>query len=238
MIKRIFNQELKNILRDKTYLFFLVYPFLIILISYFLFPYLKQNSPEIVGDILIIIFILINPMIFGFITGFTILDDRDDNVINSLKISPININYYLIIKLLFSYLLSVITTILLILVSNMLNSNFIIISLLIVLVNLQAPLLALVINLFANNKVEGFVLMKATSILLLIPLAALFINNWTEILIYIIPGFWSTRIITILLYNNNYLLDSAIYILLGFVLNIFFISSVFIMYSKKLKSIN
>src|SRR3989339_631548 len=121
MFKRVLIHELKNIQRDIMYKFFMVFPIILALIAYFLVPYLRNNSGDLAANIVTLMFIIMNGFMFGAITGFTLLDDQDDNVLLSLKITPISVKSYVLIKLSLAYLFGMIATLMLILVTGFLK---------------------------------------------------------------------------------------------------------------------
>lgn len=235
MMIRVLKHELKNILRDKMYLFFMVYPVIIGVVAYYLIPYLKAEVGLLIANIVALVFVLMTSFMFGAITGFTLLDDQDDNVLFSLKITPIKVSHYIGIKLLFSYVLGFLATFLLVYITKLFESsiwNMMGISLL---AALQAPMLALFINAFASNKVEGFVFMKATGIIVMIPIASLFLTNWTELFLGIIPGFWAARLVSMSLIPSDYLLNEFWYYVLGFLVNIGLIYILFKKYKQRVQ---
>ena len=235
MMIRVLKHELKNILRDKMYLFFMVYPVIIGVVAYYLIPYLKAEVGLLIANIVALVFVLMTSFMFGAITGFTLLDDQDDNVLFSLKITPIKVSHYIGIKLLFSYILGFLATFLLVYITKLFESsiwNMMGISLL---AALQAPMLALFINAFASNKVEGFVFMKATGILVMIPIASLFLTNWTELFLGIIPGFWAARLVSMSLIPSDYLLNEFWYYILGFIVNGLLIYVLFKKYKQRVQ---
>ncbi len=234
MFKRVLLHEIKNIFRDKMYAFFMVYPIIIGIVSYFLIPYLKDNSGDLAANIVSLLFVLMVSFMFGAITGFTLLDDQDDHVLFSLKITPIKVSNYILIKLLFSYMLGVMSTFLLIYITNLINTSILQMIGISILAALQAPMLALFINAFAKNKVEGFVFMKATGIIVLIPILSLFINDWKELFLGIVPGFWVARIVSMSLIPSTYLLNEIWYYILGFIVNIFLILLLYKIYQKRI----
>jgi len=217
MFKRVLIHEFKNIQRDIMYKFFMVFPIILAVIAYFLVPYLKENTGELAANIVTLIFIIMNGFMFGAITGFTLLDDQDDNVLLSLKITPISVKSYVLIKLSLSYLLGIIATLLLMIVTGFLKDiRFVDLLMILILSPMQGPMIALFINSFAKNKVEGFVFMKLSGMLLMIPVASIFLTNWTEIFLGIIPGFWTARIVSMHLIPGDYLLGSTfVYFLIG-----------------------
>jgi fluoroquinolone transport system permease protein len=235
MFKRLLKHELKNITKDKMYLFLAVFPIIMAVIAYFLIPYLKEQSTDVAANIVVLVFILLNGFMFGAITAFTLLDDSDDKVLLSLRITPISVKYYVLLKLIISYIFGIFATIILLLVTNFIEtSNVLDMIYIIILAPLQGPIFALLINSLATNKVEGFVIMKLSGIILMIPIAALFLTKWTELLLGVIPGFWVSRIISMQLINQDYFLGSTtIYFFLGLIVHLVIGYLLFKLYQKK-----
>lgn len=236
MFKRILLHEIKNIKRDKMYAFFAIYSVVLIVVAYFLIPYIVENANILAAHLVTLVFILMISFLFGAVTGFTLLDDQDDNVLLSLKITPISVKKYIGIKLVISYLFGVISTLLLILVTELIHTATPLEILMIAtLAPFQAPIIALLINMLATNKVEGFVIMKLSGILLLAPIAVLFLTNWTEIFLMILPGFWPARMVSMLLTNESYLFNSFfLYFILGLFINGLTLFLFFAIYKKRI----
>ncbi|MBU1143126.1 MAG: ABC transporter permease [Firmicutes bacterium] len=237
MFKRVLVHELKTMTRDKMYMFLLLYPLIMALVAYFLVPYLRDLDSQLAADIVTLVFILMNSFMFGAITGFTLLDDQDDQVILSLRITPINVKYYVFIKLAVSYFLGILSTLLLVLVTGFLsNATILDFIYIILLASMQGPIFALLINSFATNKVEGFVIMKLSGIILLVPIAALFLTNWTELFLGVLPGFWPSRLVSMQLIPGDYLLGSStLYFVIGLFVNLLLGVLFFKLYSKRVK---
>ncbi|HCB66073.1 MAG TPA: hypothetical protein DEP70_00595 [Acholeplasmataceae bacterium] len=99
---------------------------------------------------------------------------------------------------------------------------------------MQGPIIALFINSFAKNKVEGFVFMKLSGMLLMIPVASIFLTNWTEIFLGIIPGFWTARIVSMHLIPGDYLLGSTLaYFSIGVIVHFLIGYLFFRLYQKR-----
>lgn len=226
--------EIKGILRDKMYIFFMVYPVILILLSLWLIPYLKINASLLAANIVVLVLILMTAFIYGAITGFTLLDDQDDQVLFSLRITPIKVSNYIIIKLVTSYIFGFFATLILILTTGFLDAGVFEIIQITLLSSLTAPLIALLVNAFSSNKVEGFVVMKSSGIILLVPIAAIFITNWTEVFLAIIPGFFVARIISMSLIPGVYLFDAYVYFISGLFVNAFFLYLLYKKYTKRI----
>ncbi|MFA5526755.1 MAG: hypothetical protein WC992_08015 [Acholeplasmataceae bacterium] len=236
MFIRILKHEFRSMFRDKMYAFLMAFPILLAVIAYFLMPYLEDQGAGIFTHIATLFFILMNGFMFGAITGFTLLDDQDDNVLLSLKITPINVNHYIWIKLSISYLLGIISTFLIILSSGFISivdpMNLIFI---LVLAPLHGPIVALLVNAFSSNKVEGFVIMKASGLILLAPVAVVFLTDWKELFLSVLPGFWPARLISFELIPIDYFLKEVwIYFLLGIIINGLVIYLLYIKYRKRI----
>lgn len=234
MLKLVFLHELKNIIRDKMYAFFLVYPIIISVVSYFLIPYLYDLNP-LASDITFLGLLLMNSFIFGVVTSFTLLDDQDDNVLLSLKITPISVKLYVLFKLLMSYIFGIISTLLMLLsVDYFAQTNLIDLLFILILAPMQGPILAMLIASISRNKVEGFVIMKLSGLILMVPIAALFLTDWKELLISIFPGFWTARLFSMQFMPLNYFLkESYIYFILGVIVNLLLFLLFFKIYTKK-----
>ncbi len=218
------------------YSFFAIYSLMLIVAAYFLIPYLRETS-VLASHIVSITFVLMNAFMFGAVTGFTLLDDQDDKVLLSLKITPISVKDYVSIKLFISYLFGLIATILMVFVTKLNDiAPLFDIILILLLVPIQGPIVALFINCFSNNKVEGFVIMKFTGIILIVPIAALFLTNWTEVFLGVLPGFWPARMLSMHLIPGNYLLNHVwIYFLLGLFVNLASLVILFKLYKYRIK---
>lgn len=238
MFIRVLRHEIKNIFRDKMYFFLMVYPFVFGIIGYFLVPYLNENSHPLAGQITALVIILMTGFVFGAITGFTLLDDQDDHVIEALKVTPISVKSYVASKLVLSYLFALISCVILILFTGFLEeSPWNHMLMIIVLLPLQTPIYALLINMFSRNKVEGFVMMKFTGMILLVPIASIFLTDWKELFLGLLPSFWATRLIAIEIISKSYFFDLPLtYFLFGLLMNLLVLALFFTIYQKRIES--
>ncbi|MFP4478281.1 MAG: hypothetical protein ACLFPM_02465 [Candidatus Izemoplasmatales bacterium] len=237
MFKLILKAEIKNIFRDSMYLFFMIYPIILGVIGYFLIPYIETQVSEtsLVPEITSMILILMTGFIFGALTAFTLLDDKDDFVLLSLKVTPISVKAYVMFKLMISFIFGLIATLVVIFTTNFLaGSSLWIILLISILGALQAPGVALIVNSFSTNKVEGFVIMKMSGLILVFPVLAFFIQSWQEVFLVFAPGFWSARLIQIeLIPTIDVNFTFMVYFILGVIYNLIFVTLFMKIYSKK-----
>lgn len=237
MIGTVIKAEFKNLFRDKMYAFFCVFPAVLGVVGYYLIPYVKDHSPvgSPIPEIIAMFLILMTGYIFGAIIAFTLLDDKDDNVLLSLKITPISVKYYVVVKLVVSYIFGFAATLILIFATSFLKGSSIWTIILISMISaLQAPLIALIVNSFSRNKVEGFVVMKSSGLMLIIPVVAFFVASWQEVFLIFAPGFWPARLIQMELLpmiDTNF--TFIVYFIFGVFYNIGFLYLLLKLYAKK-----
>jgi len=199
MFKIILKAELKNILRDRLYLFFVLYPIVFGTGGYFLVEWINNTYPTSPwGAITAMMLIVITGFIFGALIAFTLLDDKDDNVLMSLKITPISVKQYVYVKILVGMIFGFIASLILIIATDFLpDANIFVILGVAILAAVQVPSIALIVNSFSDNKVEGFVFMKLSGMIIMFPLIGFLVTGWAQYLLGVAPGYWAGRLIEI-----------------------------------------
>jgi fluoroquinolone transport system permease protein len=238
MYARLVKFEMKNILRDRMTIILMVWPIAVGLMGRY---FINSNTlDKMASEMLIIALTLMSGMIFGAMAGFSILDDRDDNVFVSISISPLSVQAYVIFKVVFIYLMAVLSGIVTIYLAGGLGFAWWQVVLVALLAALQAPMNAFLINAFASNKVEGFVTMKATGFLLIFPIFSYLFLDWKEWLFAIAPGFWAAKAVQTILFSDAIsagMIDMNLtfwpYLLIGFLYNIFLVVFMYSFFRKR-----
>ena len=214
--------EIKKWFRDSLLVFMLIYPFIFGAIGAFGVPAILDQfeiavPPELLADIILVVLAMMTPVVFGFVVGFSIMEDRDDHIIDSIMTSPLEIHWFILIKLMMIYVLSLFSTVIIFYMTFIgleLDLNifwrFIPIAAVISLITIQFTLL---INAMAKNKVEGFAIVKGMGIFAIVPVASLFIKDWREYFFGIIPQFWPAKAISANFNDLN--LEWWVYLLIG-----------------------
>ncbi len=197
MFTTVLKAEFRNMLRDKMYAFFAIYPAIFGTLGYFLVDWIKeQPNTGPWGDIVAMMLIIVTGYVFGALIAFTLLDDKDDKVLMSLKITPINVKYYIYIKMFVGMLFGFIATFILVLATNFLGEASLWLKIGVsILGALQVPSVTLIVNSFSDNKVEGFVVMKLSGLIIMLPVIAFFVTGTVQYLLGFAPGFWAGRIV-------------------------------------------
>lgn len=139
-------------------------------------------------------FILSTPVVFGTVIGFLLLDERDDQTLTALQITPLTLNRYLVYRLGMPIGLSFGIGLFVFPLFNLIDIPLTQLSIILVIAALEAPIFALFLATFAENKVAGFALMKGAGAILVLPVVAYFVpSNWAY-LAGIIPTYWPMKV--------------------------------------------
>lgn len=194
--------DLRNIRRDSMLNWLILMPFVLALVLRFGIPPLQQTLLDSYNFdltpyyplVMSYGFLLMPPILFGMMIGFLLLDERDDDTLTALRVTPLTLNNYIGYRIFVPMVLSFVLTIL----------TFPIIGLgglplgQLMLVSLMgmpmAPIFALYVANFAKNKVQGFALVKASGSLFAAPFLAFFIDSNWELLFGMIPTYWGLKL--------------------------------------------
>lgn len=222
---RLMKFEFKNLIRDRMTAMLLVYPIMVGFLGKYLLE--NQNFDENGINLLVVTLTIISGMIFGSMAGFSILDDRDDNVFLSIQISPMNVRFYVWFKVVFIYVLSVLANLLIFIIMGGLGLELLDFILISMLIGLQVPINAFLINALSSNKVEGFIAMKGSGFLIIFPIVSFFFLDWKEWLFAFAPAFWGAKAVQVSLFAKY--IDSGLvsmnlnfwmYLGIGFIYNL------------------
>jgi len=232
-IGKLFINDMRNIVRDRLLLYsaFLI-PLIIILFTRLVIPWISENIAPVEQyyPLLFMLIVITIPLMFGFVIGFLIMDERDENLLIVLRVMPISRNTYLLYRMLFLTLLSVIYIMLFPLLTGLIEIGLLEYLPIALLLALLTPILGLIANVVATNKVQAFAVFKMLGGVFYIPLFAFFINNDLKYLLGIIPNFWTFMALDALLKTGN---QDYIFLGIGFCMHFIFLVVLFYLFNKK-----
>ena len=232
-IRKLLVNDLRNIVRDRLLLYsaFLI-PLIIIIITRLIIPWISENvAPmEQFYSLLFMFIVIMIPLMFGFVLGFLIMDERDENLLTVLRVMPISRNTYLLYRMMFLSVLSLIYILLFPILTGLIQISFIDYLPTALLLMLLTPTLGLIANIVATNKVQAFAVFKTLGGVFYIPLFAFFINNDLKYILGIIPNFWTFMALDSILTTGT---QNYIYIGIGFCLHFVFLGILFYFFNKK-----
>lgn len=230
----LMKNDLKNVFRDKflTYAVFMG-PVLFAVIGRIAFPWVTDNYyPNLVYfyPAFFMLFSLFIPMIFGFITGFLIMDERDENLLTVLRVMPISRSSYLFYRMVLMIVFSFIFVLVFPWLTGLVEVDFWNYLPIAALFAVFTPVLGLVVNIIATNKIQAFAIFKTLGGVFMLPVFAFSIEGWMQYLFSPIPNFWTFKALDYLLENGT---NDYVFIVIGFVYHFVILGVLFHLFNKK-----
>ena len=191
----LMQNDLKHIFRDSTLLFFLFMPFVLLVFIRSFVPYLTEYYP-VVSDYHLMIMMgagIQTCTLFGFIISFIILDEKDENVLQVIRILPMSPYYFLVYRLLFGFIGSFMGAWIVIQFSEIAHPGNLNAILLAIQYGLISPMICLLVTSLAKNKIEGMAFFKIINLFLLLPILFFFFDYNIRYGLAIFPTFWTFR---------------------------------------------
>lgn len=195
----LFRNDIKQILRDPVMTLLLVAPLLLIIVfkivEVVLIPFLVQKTGFDVMPYASYVFsfiLLMNAGMLGIVTGFMMLDERDGNIAQLLEVTPLGRNGYLLNRLSFASILSVLYCFVSFAVFSLVELPFYSIILLCLLSAIYTAIIGLLIYSGADDKVKGLTFAKGLNSLVLFAFTDLFALNWLTFISWFFPPYWIT----------------------------------------------
>ncbi|MFP3854078.1 MAG: hypothetical protein ACLFWD_07270 [Anaerolineales bacterium] len=198
--------DLRSVRRDSLLSWMVFMPLFLGVFIRLAVPPLRNRLLELLGfdlapyyPVIISYFlIMLTPMVFGMLIGFLLLDERDDDTLQALQVTPLTMSAYLAYRLAVPMLLSVAMIFVIFPLAGLVRMAAGPLLLVAVVAAPIAPLIALFLASFAENKVEGFALVKAVGGVLVLPVVAYFLpGNW-ELLFGVMPTYWAIKVFWLL----------------------------------------
>jgi fluoroquinolone transport system permease protein len=203
ILKTLWAGDFKNIKRDSMLSWLILMPVVLALIirlvvprlTVWLFETWSFDLTPFYPVIMSAVFILAAPVMFGFIVGFLLLDERDDGTLIALQVTPLTLNRYLVYRIGLPIVVTTIMIPLLFPMTGLMTMPAGSLAAIAVVAALEAPIFALVMASYAENKVAGFALMKGLNLLIGLPILAYFFREtiW-EYLLATIPTYWPMKV--------------------------------------------
>lgn len=236
MYRDFLVSEWKKWVRDSMMKFMLVYPFIFGAIGRYLLPVVAENTGFVIAfyaDLILVVLALIIPTVYGAILGFSIMDDREDHILSSIKVTPLSLHHFLSFKVVMVSLFSFLSSIFVIYFSDIGGLPMRSIVSISFLAALSAPMTGLLINAFSKNKIEAFAIMKGLGTTILFPILSLFFFDGKEFFFSFVPGFWPAKAISTLIrgegllpltFNQYYFIGLIYVVLLNILVYRFFLA--------------
>lgn len=220
--KTLLGYELKTVLKDPMNLFMILYPPMMLLICAYLLPWIitttaPDNEATMATSLLIAfaVILAIGSYLMGAMLGFVLLENKDENTLVNIAVSPITVSGYALFKVSYTFVFAVLGNLVMVGGLKLLASDVYTITygsqtvaLLdainwwqIIVFSIVNSLFCVAIAFFmasiSKNKIEGFAIVKGGGIIVFIPILALLpvFQDWKQYLLGIVPIFWPLKAI-------------------------------------------
>ena len=164
------RSDILNFRRDTMLQFLLIYPLILGGLLRWLVPWVQSGLMESIGFdlgeylLLLVSFfgLLIIPQIVGLLVGTLLLDEKDQDTLTALMVTPMPIRTYALYRALTPALISVLGILVVVPFINILVLPFDKLLPLAISAAPLGPMMALLLAALAKNKVEGLAVMKGT----------------------------------------------------------------------------
>jgi fluoroquinolone transport system permease protein len=217
---KLIRYEFKTLLKDPMNGFMFVYPIFMLFMVGFIIPTIFTRSGidtegAAYSFAMILIFIIVLA-IGGFISGsllaFSLLENKDEQTIKAIAVTPITVRGYIVFKSIYTFIIGVFGNLVMILgiqwffsdaftfsynglLFGIQNVSLVQVLLFSAVSSLLTPTVGALIAAIAKNKIEGFALMKSAGIVVFVPGLILLptFNDWKQYLLGIVPNFWPVK---------------------------------------------
>ena len=152
----------------------------------------------------------------GMVIGFLLLDERDENTLTALLVTPLPIGAYLAYRITLPLILGFVVTCVTYPLVGLAPLSAVDLVVVAGLASFGGPGAALFLAVFAENKITGLALTKVFNAFSFIPVLAYFVHSNWQLLAGIVPGYWPMKVVWLAAAGEPY----AWYAVVGLVVNI------------------
>lgn len=205
--------DARSIRRDSMLVSLAVTPWLLVLLLRLGVPALSVWAHARFGialdayyPLIVSIFIFLNvPLLFGVMSGFLLLDERDEDTLTAVRVTRASLDALVLYRMLTAFLFSALYISLCAPLTGLVPLDGIVRAIpATLLASCFAPLVMLALAAFARNKLEGFAILKGVGIIVVGSAAAYFVNGSWQFLFGLIPTYWSTQSFWLALAGESY----------------------------------
>ncbi len=193
--------DIRSVRRDSLLRGIIAVPILMVAGVRWLIPFLGERISMLTGfditayyPLLASLLIMILPLLFGAVIGFLLLDERDARTLLALQVTPLALRGYLAYRITMPVIISILLAITILPLTGLVSLGFGALLVVSIVAAPFAPLLAVALAVLAENKVQGFAIMKGNGVILLPPLIAYFVHGPWQLLFGLAPTYWPVKV--------------------------------------------
>ncbi|MCB0034997.1 MAG: hypothetical protein KDE51_13280 [Anaerolineales bacterium] len=201
LVRQMSGNDAKLVGRDQFMIGLIAYPIFNLLFIRFGLPPLTtwlQNSYDfdltpyhmLMVSYLILVMV---PMFVGMVVGLLLIEERDDDTLTVMMITPMSLNQLVGYRVLLAAVVSFLTIAVFVPLTNTIVMPFGLLVVIALFASLNAPVTALLFFAIAKDKVQAFGVLKVLSTLNIIPIIAFFVAEPWQYVFGLQPAYWAIK---------------------------------------------
>lgn len=191
---QVIQSDVRKIMREPFFWLILIAPFLLGWGLNLLLPYWAVRAEsfdlEFYYPIIVALFVLVSPLYYGIILGLLVLEEKDENVLLAVAVTPLQLNNYLLARIVVYTVISLPLVVIVHEMIDVIEVSLIKLSFVALAASLNTAMVVMLLAAFCKNQLEGFVIGKGMSPLILLPLAMYFVPGYWHLLCGFMPTYW------------------------------------------------
>ena len=148
--------------------------------------------------------------IAGMVVGFLLLDERDENTLTALLVTPLPMETYFAYRITLPLVLGFVVTCVTYPLIGLAPISAVDLIVVAGLAAFGGPTVALFLAVFAENKITGLALTKVFNTINFIPVLAYFVSSDWQLLAGIVPGYWPMKVVWLAVAGEPYVWQAAV----------------------------
>lgn len=194
---QVIRSDVRKVMREPFFWLILIAPFLLGWGLNLLLPYWAERAAqaesfdlETYYPIIVALFVLVSPLYYGVILGLLVLEEKDENVLLAVAVTPLQLNNYLVARIAVYTIVSLPLVVIVHEMIDVIEVSLIKLFFVAIAASLNTAMVVMLLAAFCKNQMEGFVIGKAMSPLILLPLVMYFVPDYWHLICGVLPTYW------------------------------------------------
>lgn len=137
--------------------------------------------------------ILMAPMMYGTVIGFILLDERDEDILTFISVTPLAKSGYLAYRLVSPVIVSFVFSFAVLIIAGLVRLDYLRLVPVALMAAMEAPMITLFLGAFAANKVEGLAVAKGLGLMDFAPFVGYFVKSEWQLAAGVLPTYWVAK---------------------------------------------
>jgi hypothetical protein len=203
IVAGLLRSDMKNIARAPMLLLSALVPLVLMApLVRFTYPWLVElTAREFPGfdlaaysGLILAFLILLTPYLLGWVVGFMLVEERDENILAAIAVTPLSKEGFLLYRASVPVVVATAVAVAAVALSGLPRPDHYLLACAIVLAATEAPIMAAYLGATAGNRVEALAMAKFAGLALASPMACLWDSPW-HYAAGVLPPFWVGKLL-------------------------------------------